>query len=54
MSSGRRELLIICDASPLILLAKVGRLDLLPALAVEIWIPAAVWPWRRVTGTPVS
>lgn len=43
MSSGKRELLIICDASPLILLAKVGRLDLLPALADEIWIPAAVW-----------
>jgi len=43
MSSGRRELLIICDASPLILLAKVGRLDLLRALAEEVWIPAAVW-----------
>ncbi len=43
MSSPKRELLIICDASPLILLAKVGRLDLLRALAEEVWIPAAVW-----------
>ena len=43
MSSVRRELLIICDASPLILLAKAGRLDLLRALAVEIWIPSVVW-----------
>lgn len=43
MSSLKRELLIICDASPLILLAKVGRLDLLRALAEEVWIPAAVW-----------
>lgn len=43
MNSVRRELLIICDASPLILLAKGGQLDLLRALAVEVWIPAAVW-----------
>lgn len=43
MSSPKRELLIICDASPLILLAKVGRLDLLPALADQVWIPMAVW-----------
>ncbi len=43
MSSCKRELLIICDASPLILLAKVGRLDLLRALAEDVWIPAAVW-----------
>ena len=43
MSSHKRELLIICDASPLILLAKVERLDLLRALAEEVWIPAAVW-----------
>jgi hypothetical protein len=26
-----REALIICDASPLILLAKIGALDLLPS-----------------------
>lgn len=43
MSSSKRELLIICDASPLILLAKVGQLDLLHALSAEVWIPAAVW-----------
>jgi hypothetical protein len=43
MISGKRELLIICDASPLILLAKVERLDLLRARAEEVWIPAAVW-----------
>ncbi|MEN9637701.1 MAG: hypothetical protein RL077_6105 [Verrucomicrobiota bacterium] len=43
MNPVRRELLIICDASPLILLAKGGQLDLLRALAVEVWIPAAVW-----------
>ncbi len=50
MSSGKRELLIICDASPLILLAKVGRLDLLRALAVEIWIPSAVWKEAVLNG----
>lgn len=32
----------ICDASPLILLAKVQRADLLPALADELVIPEAV------------
>lgn len=51
MSSHKRELLIICDASPLILLAKVGRLDLLRALAEEVWIPAAVWR-EAVTNAP--
>lgn len=50
MSSLKRELLIICDASPLILLAKVGRLDLLRALAVEVWIPAAVWQEAVING----
>jgi predicted nucleic acid-binding protein len=43
MISGKRELLIICDASLLILLAKLKRLDLLRALSDEIWIPEAVW-----------
>jgi len=43
MTSGKRELLIICDASPLILLAKLERLDLLKKLADEVWIPEAVW-----------
>jgi len=43
MNSGNLERLVICDASPLILLAKLGCLDLLTALANEIWIPEAVW-----------
>ncbi|RRJ95861.1 DUF3368 domain-containing protein [Opitutaceae bacterium TAV4] len=43
MSSPKREPLIICDAGPLILLAKVGRIDLLAAMSDEIWIPSAVW-----------
>lgn len=32
----------VVNASPLILLAKVGRLDLIDALATEVTIPAAV------------
>lgn len=43
MTSPPRELLVIADASPLILLAKVGRLPLLTALAEEIWVPSIVW-----------
>lgn len=43
MTSLRRELLVVADASPLILLAKIGRLPLLNALAEEIWVPSAVW-----------
>jgi predicted nucleic acid-binding protein len=42
MTSLRRELLVVADASPLILLAKIGRLPLLNALAEEIWVPSAV------------
>jgi predicted nucleic acid-binding protein len=37
------ERLLICDASPLILLAKVSQLDLVSAFAREIWIPGTVW-----------
>lgn len=37
------ERLIVADASPLIGLAKVARLDLLRKLAEEVWIPHAVW-----------
>ena len=43
MTSAPRELLVIADASPLILLAKIGRLELLVALADQVWVPAAVW-----------
>ncbi len=37
------ESLIIADASPLIGLAKIGRLGILHGLAREVWIPRAVW-----------
>ncbi|MCX6958424.1 MAG: DUF3368 domain-containing protein [Verrucomicrobiae bacterium] len=43
MNSLKNELLIICDAGPLIFLAKIGQLKLLKALAKEVWIPTAVW-----------
>lgn len=43
MTSAPRELLVIADASPLVLLAKIGRLELLTALAEQVWVPAAVW-----------
>jgi predicted nucleic acid-binding protein len=39
---------IICNAGPLISLARIGRLDLLPALFGEIIVPPAVY--REVTG----
>lgn len=42
MSSVELERLVVCDASPLILLAKIGRLDLIRTLAVEVIIPMAV------------
>src|SRR5688572_25992274 len=37
------EPLIIADASPLIGLAKIGRLELIHQLAREVWVPTAVW-----------
>lgn len=43
MTSAPRELLVVADASPLILLAKLGRLALLTALAEQVWVPSAVW-----------
>lgn len=50
MNSSQRELLIICDSSPLILLAKVDQLGLFRAMADEVWIPAAVWAEVVVKG----
>jgi hypothetical protein len=44
------ERLIICDASPLILLAKVAQLDLVSAFAKEVWIPESVW--SEITAPP--
>jgi predicted nucleic acid-binding protein len=44
------ERLIICDASPLILLAKVSQLDLVSAFAKEVWIPESVW--SEITAPP--
>ena len=43
MTSAPRELLVVADASPLILLAKLGRLPLLTALAEQVWVPSTVW-----------
>ncbi|MBX9742434.1 MAG: DUF3368 domain-containing protein [Chthoniobacterales bacterium] len=43
MSSLKCETLIICDASPLILLAKIDKLSLLKVIAEEVWVPTAVW-----------
>jgi len=43
MTSPQHEPLVICDASPLILLAKIGQAGLLFQLADEIWIPEVVW-----------
>jgi hypothetical protein len=50
MNSSLRELLIICDSSPLILLAKVDQLGLFRAMADEVWTPAAVWAEVVVKG----
>jgi len=43
MTSPPPEPLIICDASPLILLAKISHADLALKLAEEVWIPDVVW-----------
>lgn len=37
------ETLLVADSSPLIVLAKIGRLGLLPRLAERVVIPTAVW-----------
>lgn len=37
------EPLIICDASPLILLAKISQAELVLKFADEVWIPDVVW-----------
>ena len=37
------EEIIIADSSPLIGLAKIGQLDLLPLLARRVMVPPAVW-----------
>jgi hypothetical protein len=37
------ETLLVADSSPLIVLAKIGRLGLLPHLAERVVIPSAVW-----------
>ncbi len=42
------EEIIIADSSPLIGLAKIGQLDLLPLLARRVMAPPAVW--REVVG----
>ena len=44
------ERLIICDTSPLILLAKIDCLHLVPLLAHEVWIPRAVWEEVMING----
>lgn len=47
------EPLIICDASPLILLAKISHAALLFQIAREVWIPDAVWDEiTRNSGSP--
>ena len=41
---------IICNASPLIFLSKIGRLHLLNDLFSEVFVPAGAW--REVTRKP--
>ena len=43
MTSVTRETLIVADASPLIGLAKIGRLGIFNSLTEAIFIPSAVW-----------
>ena len=43
MTSGMREVRLVVDASPLIGLAKIGRLGLLEVLAERVVVPRAVW-----------
>ena len=41
---------VVSDASPLILLARISRLDLLSKIATRVVAPPAVW--REATGNP--
>ncbi len=43
-------LLVVCDATPLIYLAKIGRFDLLHNLHEEVLVPPAVWQEVAVQG----
>jgi predicted nucleic acid-binding protein len=43
-------LLVVCDATPLIYLAKIGRFDLLHRLHEEVLVPPAVWQEVAVQG----
>lgn len=47
------EELLIADSGPLIGLAKIGRLDLLPRLAKSVMIPAKVWQ-EAVAARPLA
>jgi hypothetical protein len=47
MTSPLPEPLIICDASPLILLAKIAQAVLVFKLAHQVWIPDVVWQGRN-------
>lgn len=42
-------MIIVSDASPLVTLARIGRLELLPALYGRVIVPEAVW--REVTAS---
>lgn len=44
------ETVIIADSSPLVGLARIGRLNLLREMAREVLVPPAVW--RETTGRP--
>jgi predicted nucleic acid-binding protein len=43
-------LLVVCDATPLIYLAKIGRFDLLHKLHEQVLVPPAVWQEVAVQG----